>query len=87
MKKRPLRDLFFSHKKDALRVIGIAMAGNLLNYVRIRRRFSTVGVAKFRSVACRYQTDGIDHPANHINGHHDRLRRSFRSDHSGTIPG
>ncbi|EJM34152.1 arabinose efflux permease family protein [Pseudomonas sp. GM33] len=33
VKKRPLRDLFFSHRKDAMRVIGIAMAGNLLNYV------------------------------------------------------
>jgi MHS family alpha-ketoglutarate permease-like MFS transporter len=32
-KSRPMRELFFSHRRDALRVIGIAMAGNLLNYV------------------------------------------------------
>ncbi|MHC8287396.1 MFS transporter [Pseudomonas sp. XS1P51] len=32
-KKRPIRELLFSHRRDAMRVIGIAMAGNLLNYV------------------------------------------------------
>jgi MHS family alpha-ketoglutarate permease-like MFS transporter len=32
-KRRPMRELFFGHRRDALRVIGIAMAGNLLNYV------------------------------------------------------
>ena len=31
--KSPVRDVLFKHRKDALRVIGIAMAGNLLNYV------------------------------------------------------
>jgi MHS family alpha-ketoglutarate permease-like MFS transporter len=30
---RPMRELLFRHRRDALRVIGIAMAGNLLNYV------------------------------------------------------
>lgn len=33
MPKSPLSDVFLKHRKDALRVIGIAMAGNLLNYV------------------------------------------------------
>lgn len=32
-KNRPMRELLFSHRRDAMRVIGIAMAGNLLNYV------------------------------------------------------
>jgi MHS family alpha-ketoglutarate permease-like MFS transporter len=31
--KNPVRDVLFNHRKDALRVIGIAMAGNLLNYI------------------------------------------------------
>ncbi|MHC6225360.1 MFS transporter [Pseudomonas sp. X10] len=31
--KRPLRDIFSTHRKDVLRVIGVAMSGNLLNYV------------------------------------------------------
>ncbi|MDB6143630.1 MAG: ral substrate transporter [Pseudomonas sp.] len=30
---RPMRELLFRHRWDAMRVIGIAMAGNLLNYV------------------------------------------------------
>lgn len=33
LKRRPMRELLISHRRDALRVIGIAMAGNLLNYV------------------------------------------------------
>ncbi|ASY71800.1 hypothetical protein N181_21480 [Sinorhizobium fredii USDA 205] len=31
--KNPLKDVVLNHRRDALRVIGIAMAGNLLNYV------------------------------------------------------
>ncbi|MEX5343311.1 MFS transporter [Pseudomonas sp. I2] len=31
--KRPLREIFTTYRKDVLRVIGIAMAGNMLNYV------------------------------------------------------
>jgi MHS family alpha-ketoglutarate permease-like MFS transporter len=31
--KSPLKDVLLRHRRDALRVIGIAMAGNLLNYV------------------------------------------------------
>ncbi|MGO7733457.1 MFS transporter [Rhizobium leguminosarum] len=31
--KSPVKDVLFKHRGDALRVIGIAMAGNLLNYV------------------------------------------------------
>lgn len=31
--KNPLKDVILKHRGDALRVIGIAMAGNLLNYV------------------------------------------------------
>lgn len=31
--KRPIHEVLTKHRKDALRVIGIAMAGNLLNYV------------------------------------------------------
>ncbi|MGE7992211.1 MFS transporter [Pseudomonas sp. NPDC089554] len=31
--KRPIRELFTRHRRDVLRVIGVAMAGNLLNYV------------------------------------------------------
>lgn len=31
--KNPLKDVIFNHRRDALRVVGIAMAGNLLNYV------------------------------------------------------
>ncbi|MCY1290312.1 Alpha-ketoglutarate permease [compost metagenome] len=33
VQKRPIRDIFTTHRKDVLRVIGVAMAGNLLNYV------------------------------------------------------
>ncbi|MGY2257721.1 MFS transporter [Pseudomonas sp. SDO55104_S430] len=33
VKKSPLREIFTTHRKDVLRVIGVAMAGNLLNYV------------------------------------------------------
>ncbi|MBB4184550.1 MHS family alpha-ketoglutarate permease-like MFS transporter [Sinorhizobium terangae] len=31
--QNPLKDVIFKHRGDALRVIGIAMSGNLLNYV------------------------------------------------------
>ena len=31
--KKPLREIFTTHRKDVLRVIGVAMAGNMLNYV------------------------------------------------------
>ncbi len=31
--KRPIREIFTRHRKDVARVIGVAMAGNLLNYV------------------------------------------------------
>lgn len=31
--KNPLKDVLLNHRRDALRVVGIAMAGNLLNYV------------------------------------------------------
>ncbi|WP_042778838.1 MFS transporter [Sinorhizobium fredii] len=31
--KNPFKDVVLNHRRDALRVIGIAMAGNLLNYV------------------------------------------------------
>ena len=31
--KKPIREIFTTHRKDVGRVIGIAMAGNLLNYV------------------------------------------------------
>ncbi|WOS65968.1 MFS transporter [Sinorhizobium fredii] len=31
--RNPLKDVVLNHRRDALRVIGIAMAGNLLNYV------------------------------------------------------
>ena len=30
VEKRPIRDIFTKHRKDVLRVIGVAMAGNLL---------------------------------------------------------
>lgn len=33
VEKSPLRDIFTKHRKDVVRVIGVAMAGNLLNYV------------------------------------------------------
>lgn len=33
VEKRPIHEVFTRHRKDVLRVIGIAMAGNLLNYV------------------------------------------------------
>ncbi|NQD91449.1 MFS transporter [Pseudomonas sp. CrR25] len=31
--KRPIHEIFTKHRKDVARVIGVAMAGNLLNYV------------------------------------------------------
>lgn len=33
VEKSPLRNIFTKHRKDVFRVIGVAMAGNLLNYV------------------------------------------------------
>ena len=33
VEKRPIHEIFTKHRKDVLRVIGVAMAGNLLNYV------------------------------------------------------